>query len=428
MLFVAFLIALWLPVNAEPVQDRISGQWYGYWLRAGDTLAVTLNITRDAGTGKYSALFDADRLRVIGIPFTDVSVEGCCNVRMTLRGDRTTMTFSGTVRADSLLGLLRDEDGEGRFAFTRARGNALPVEEKEVTFQNGVVTLSGSLLLPQTGHRLPAVVFLHGSGAEGRWGSRYLATQFAKQGIAALIYDKRGVGKSKGDWRTASIDDLVADAVAAVAQLAQETRIDPSRIGIHGHSQGGTLAPMVAVRSGRIAFIVASAAAGTPTDSTEIFSILNSVYPRASTAQDSADARRYVSELVGVAYHGEERSELDALTQQMRGRKWFFAPPAADNSYWTFSREFARYRPLEWWKQVRVPVLLVFGAADQRVPAAQSAARISNELLQNASGADVSVRIFPGADHTFRLAPGPSGWPRTASGYLATLLDWIKKQ
>jgi len=69
------------------------------------------------------------------------------------------------------------------------------------------------------------VVFLHGSGSEGRWASRYLGTQLATHGIAALIFDKRGVGGSTGDWRRATLDDLAGDGVAAVARLLQEPRI-----------------------------------------------------------------------------------------------------------------------------------------------------------------------------------------------------------
>jgi dienelactone hydrolase len=72
-----------------------------------------------------------------------------------------------------------------------------------------------------------------------------------------------------------------------------------------------------------------------------------------------------------------------------------------------------------------VPVLLMYGAEDQRVPAAESAARISAAVLRNHEGADVTVRIFPGADHSFRLPPGPSEWPVTAPDYLATLTDWL---
>jgi hypothetical protein len=210
--------------------------------------------------------------------------------------------------------------------------------------------------------------------------------------------------------------------------LRGEPRVDARRIGIHGHSQGGTLAPMVAVQSPEIAFVIASAGAGLPADSVEIFSILNYYYQRASSAKDSADLRDYVGELVGAAYQGRPRARLDSLAVAMRERPWFIAPPAPDHWYWTFARQYAQYRPLEWWARVRVPALLIYGAEDQRVPARASAERIAATMQRNAPGVDLTVKILPGADHTFRLAPGPGGWPRTAPDYIPTLLQWLGKR
>jgi pimeloyl-ACP methyl ester carboxylesterase len=413
---------------ASAAQAQIAGQWQGYWFRSGDSLAVTLHVQRDPTTNAYSATFDSDRLRVTGIPFAEVKVQGCCDVTMRLQGDRTSTLFTGTIRGNILSGTLREEQSEGRFAYSRVPTASAPLVEREITFQNGDVLLAGSLILPAKGSRHPAVVFIHGSGGEGRWASRYLATAFAAHGVAALIYDKRGVGKSSGDWRTATLDDLAGDAAAAVARLRQEKEIDGQRIGIHGHSQGGTLAPMIAARSKTIAFLIASAAAGVPPDSTEIFSVLNSVYPNATSSADSANVQAYVIELVAVAYQGRPRNRLDSLVVQFQGRPWFFAPPAPDASYWSFSRILAQYRPLDWWRQVRVPVLLIYGAEDQRVPAAESAARIAGELLRQTPDADVTVRILPNADHSFRLPPGPSGWPNTAPDYLPTLLNWLSQR
>ncbi|HEU0299488.1 MAG TPA: alpha/beta fold hydrolase [Longimicrobium sp.] len=425
MRLVAILAALCtIPLTAA-AQDPLAGEWRGHWSRAGDTMAVTMHVAHDAAASRYAATFDSDRLRVSGIPFAGVQLQGCCQVTLTLRGDRTTTVFTGTLRGDSLAGALREGESEGRFAFARASRAGPVFEEREITFPSGDATLAGSLILPSTGTGLPAVVFLHGSGAEGRWASRYLATRLASRGIAALIFDKRGVGRSTGDWRQATPDDIAGDGVAAVARLLQEPRIDGRRIGIHGHSQGGTLAPLVAARSGHVAFVVASAAAGLPMDSTEIFSVLSSVLARTPTAADSADARAYVAALVSAAYHGGPRARLDSLAAALRDRPWFFAPPPADDGYWTFSRTFARYRPLEWWARIRVPVLLMYGAADERVPAAESAARIAAAVLRSHAGADLTVRILPGADHTFRLPPGPGGWPVTAPDYLPALLDWL---
>lgn len=419
------LLAVCTSAGVASPQDRFGGEWRGHWARAGDTMAVTMHIQRDGRTGRYTATFDAERLRVSGIPFDTVRVEGCCNVTMTLRGDRTTTSFAGTLRSDSVVGTLRDGGSEGRFAFARSKTTGPLFDEREIVFANGSVSLAGSLILPLRGSSLPAVVFVHGSGAEGRWASRFLATQLASHGIAALIFDKRGVGRSTGDWRQATLDDLAGDAGAAVTALLKEPRIDHRRIGIHGHSQGGTLAPLVAVRSEHVAFVIGSAAAGVPTDSVEIFSILNSVYPQATTAEDSAMARAYVSELVAVAYRGRMRQRLDSLVTSFRDRPWFFAPPPPDNSYWAFSKVFAQYDALAWWARVRVPILLIYGSDDQRVPAAESAARISATVLRATRNADVTVRILPGADHTFRLPPGPSEWPRTAPDYISSLLNWL---
>ena len=261
-------------VAASPVegQDQLAGHWNGYWWRAGDSMHVTLDLHRDAATGRYAATFSAARLRVAGIPFTELRVDGCCDVMMTLRGDRTTAVFTGTLRGDSLTGTLEESTGNGRFAYGRALKAAPSFVEREVTFKNGSVTLAGTLLLPQRTKAVAAVVFIHGSGAEGRWASRYLATQLASGGIAALIFDKRGVGGSSGDWRSATLEDLAADGAAAVAFARREATIDSARVGLHGHSQGGTLAPLVAARAQNVAFIVGSAAAGVPTDSTEMFS------------------------------------------------------------------------------------------------------------------------------------------------------------
>lgn len=418
------LAIILLTLGAGTANGQLGGDWRGYWTRAGDTMPVTLHLKADPGTRQLTATFDSDRLRVMGIPFTQATVTGA-NIVMRLQGDRTTTVFTGTIRGNTISGSFEEAGSHGAFSYTRAAsGGAAPVE-REVSFRNGDVTLAGSLLQPTTPGRHAAVVFIHGSGAEGRWASRFLAMKLVERGVAALIFDKRGVGKSTGDWRTATLDDLAGDAIAAVDLLRQDPGVDARRIGVHGHSQGGTIAPIIAARSPNVAFVVASAASGVPTDSTEIYSLINTVYFSATTAADSAAARDYVSEAVSVAYHGKPRARFDSLAAQDKGRPWYFAPPPPDASYWSFSRMFNEYKPLDWWRQVRVPVLLIYGAADQRVPAAESAARITAALAQGGKSLDLTTRILPAADHTFRLPPGPGGWPGSAPDYLPTLLDWI---
>src|SRR4029078_58054 len=93
-------------------------------------------------------------------------------------------------------------------------------EEHPVEFQNHDVKLAGSLLLPRSEVPFPAVVFVHGAGQQTREPYREAGEYFARQGIAALIYDKRGVGQSGGAYESrAPYENLVDDALTAVGHL-----------------------------------------------------------------------------------------------------------------------------------------------------------------------------------------------------------------
>jgi dipeptidyl aminopeptidase/acylaminoacyl peptidase len=304
-----------------------------------------------------------------------------------------------------------------------------PPRERPVVFANGGVRLAGSILLPEGAGPFPGVVFLHGSGAEGRWASRYLATQFARRGIAALIYDKRGVAESTGDWRTAGFEDLTEDALAAITCLRQCPEVSPKRVGFHGHSQGGTIMPLVASRTKDLAFVVASAGSGVSVEECEVFSLENSLGVREMNSADRELAKRFVRAVAAAAYRSTPREDLEAIEKKIVGKPWAFSVPPATDWWWAFSRRIAHYDALVYWKQVSAPTLLVYGENDERVPARRSASRIAEAFL-GGKGRELSVRIFEKADHTFRLPPERSGrfsWPRTAPGYPEDVGDWVSR-
>src|SRR5690606_17482638 len=122
--------------------------------------------------------------------------------------------------------------------------------------RSGEITLAGTLTLPRGSGPHPAIVLLHGGGAQTRdffWLPHFLA----RRGFAVLAYDKRGVGQSTGDWRNASVQDLADDALAAVAFLNADRRIRDHRIGLYGASAGGWTAPVAAQRApDQIAFVI----------------------------------------------------------------------------------------------------------------------------------------------------------------------------
>jgi pimeloyl-ACP methyl ester carboxylesterase len=126
---------------------------------------------------------------------------------------------------------------------------------QEVSFPGGAngVVLAGTLTRPRISNPVPALVLVHGSGKTDRDESGYghkpflvLADALTRAGFAVLRYDKRGVGQSTGDGRAATTLDLKADAQAAIRYLQGRSKIDTLRIAVVGHSEGGTIAALLA--------------------------------------------------------------------------------------------------------------------------------------------------------------------------------------
>jgi uncharacterized protein len=420
----AFLVAALFPA-ALHAQDPALGSWQGYWTRAADTLLVTMDIQPGDSSNRYRVTFSSDRVRVTGIPFSSAERDGCCRIRMTLRGDATTVVFDGRVAGDSITGTFTEAGANGTFALRRRPTSRAALGEEEVQFSNGDVRLSGTLILPTSAPPYPAIVMAHGSGAEGRWANRFLARRFAEAGVAALIFDKRGVGQSSGDWRAAGFEDLASDVASGVAMLRARRDIRAERIGLFGHSQGGTILPLAATAAGGVAFLIASAASAVPTDSAERFSLRNATGFSTLPPDEAAQANDYVETVVAVAYHGAPRSRLDSLAAALSGKPWFFPLPPPTSHYWAFSRRIAPYEPQAQWMRVQASVLVMYGSADQRVPVEPSIQAIRHALAAGHRDPP-TVCVYAGADHTQRVRRPGDVWPRNAEGYLEDVAAWTR--
>ena len=398
----------------------LEGTWSGTWIKNGDSLPVVVRFTR--ADNLYSGTFDSDALQVSKIPFAEVSESGR-QVHLVLKGDQSTIVFDGEESAGAIDGSLTENNSKGSFHLVRSEAATLQVQSRDVTFNNGDVKIAGSILIPEGNGRHAAILFLNGSGPEGRFANRWLAERFAQAGFLALIYDKRGVGRSSGDWKASGFDDLAGDAAAGIRFLRSLPEVDPAGVGIYGHSQGGTIAPLVAARSGNLAFIIASAPGGIDPAQVEEYSVGNSVGISSLPPNEASDAREFVHAIVDVAYRGQPRTELDAVSAKFRDRKWYFDPPPAGNFYWSFSRRIAGFQPARFWTQVQAPVLLLFAEKDERIPSDESA-RASLAALRSRNGADVMVKTFPGADHTFTLPVASGGWPKHVPDYANIMIRW----
>ena len=144
----------------------------------------------------------------------------------------------------------------------------LGYQVEEVRFPGGAegVELAGTLTLPDGDGPHPAVVLLSGSGPQDRDESTrpaaliepfaLIADALTRAGIGVLRYDDRGVGGSTGDYGTATVADLTGDGRAALDYLMTRADVDPARLGVLGHSEGGLYAATLGAEDPRVAFIV----------------------------------------------------------------------------------------------------------------------------------------------------------------------------
>ena len=390
------------------------------------------------------AYLDSPGMMILGKPLESVRFERP-RVRFTTPDDHPVL-FEGVVAGDSIVGTavvhVWDTIPEGdtarvRFTLRRAIVPPPPYATRNVTFQNGEVRLGGTVYLPPgMPHTLPGVVILQGSTANLRHEYRFYADHFARAGFAVMTFDKRGHGESSGDYRAASYDDLAADAAAALAALRAEPEVARSRVGLWGLSQGAFIAPMVAARSESLAFVVAVSAPGLSTGACAAYQDsvrLRSAGFSVADAESAAALDRLLLEWVRTGRHPYG---FEAHLARVADTAWRRAssiprslprPPALDGWYW----RGRALDPLPAWRGLHVPALVVFGVADELLPAAASAANIE-KALGEARNRDHTVKSFPAANHMLLTLPRTAGgawewdWPRAAPGYLELVTDWMR--
>ena len=416
------------------------GYWEGSVTREGKVWRVNLEITRAGADKGFKAV--ADFVDAGGIDRVFTVEYDAPHVRLERpQPGGAPVVFDGSVAGDRFSGKFSGVGTTADFTFRR-RGDSKPrfYREEAVTFSNGEVKLSGTLLLPLgKAARLPAVVFAHGGAPEARAVNKGWALHFVRRGIAALVYDKRGVGESTGDWRAANLEDLASDLLAGVRLLKARRDIDPRRIAVAGHSQGGTIAPLAAVKSRDVSYVISSAPSA-------VNYAEQSVYHRANVMRESGfseEAVRIATALREKLYATgrmllqndpraeAERGKVSAELEKYKDAPWLDAaalPPNLDNDKPTKGGlELLFFEPLPVWEGLRVPALFVWGDKDTVVPVEKGRAII--ESARRRSGAsDYTIKVFPNVTHAITISrPQSAGWdfPRAANGYLEATADWL---
>ena len=282
-----------------------------------------------------------------------------------------------------------------------------PYLDEEVTYQNvkDAVTLAGTLTLPPTGGPFPAVILITGSGQEDRdetvYGHRpflVLADYLTRRGLAVLRVDDRGVGGSTGDVLQATSEDFARDVLAGVAFLKARKEIDPQRIGLIGHSEGGLIAPLVAVDSNDVALIVLMAGPGVRGDlviEDQIVSLMRADGADQAAIDATLQVQRRLVEVVQTETDPhlaqEKLRDLGCTEAQIQTltSKWFY--------FWV------THDPKETLRRVKCPVLAINGALDIQVSAQVNLPAIE-QALREGGNPDFTVQELPSLNHLFQTA------------------------
>jgi pimeloyl-ACP methyl ester carboxylesterase len=287
--------------------------------------------------------------------------------------------------------------------------------------------------LPKKAKRLPAVVFVTGSGPQDRDEDsigagglkmaifKTMAITFGEAGIASLRCDDLGTGASTGDFAKGTRQSFTSLVAAEIAALRGEAAIDPARIGLVGHSEGGYLAPLVALLDPKLRALVLMAAPARPLDAILIEQIENGMRSGGST-QDNIDREIAKVKRVFVAWRAGVKIPADV--------------PEAEREAWEkqapWFQSYLDHDPLlvpE--KLVRIAVFVAQGDADQQVPAAE--ADLLAGALARAGNKKAQVKRYPGLNHLF--FKGKTGTfsdyadPEAVvdAGFLADAVTFLKK-
>jgi uncharacterized protein len=355
----------------------------------GHTLAFALV---DAGA-KWTAAFGADGVECT---FSQRGISLPCTIE----------SVSAEVFAERAAGG-RPQDPEPPF----------PYEVQEVTYEHpeAGLRLAGTLTLPADGPH-PVALLISGSGAQDRdetvAGHRpflVLADHLSRNGIAVLRVDDRGVGGSTGNADAATMEDFAKDVEAGITFLSSHPQVDGEKIGLIGHSEGGAIAPYVAARNSKVAFVIMLAGPGVTggdllieqvgallrTMDADEAAIAEAKAAQAevmkvlATTADDTQARAAIRKIMDPEGVGGEA--VDAQLEMVVG-PWF--------------RTFVAYDPAPTLKKLRIPILAVNGALDTQVVASQNIPAIEKAVSGNPKA---KVVVLDGLNHLFQ--PATTGSP-----------------
>lgn len=396
--------------------QNLIGEWSGQLnVSPQMSLKLVFRISVDS-----TITMDSPDQGAYGIPTETVYLS---NDSISVRVSKLMMSYTGHLTDNTIYGTFKQGAVELPLTLTLGEEKArrpqtpvapFPYTTEEVKIAHDDVTLAGTLTIPENAStQTPIVVMVTGSGQQNRDEEMFehkpfavIADFLARNGVASLRYDDRGVGESIGSLANATTADFAVDAESVVSYIRATNRF--GRVGLLGHSEGGLIGYMLAAKPGVLDFLVSIAGPAVRGDSILISQNRNALAKSGITgsqADDFIDALTRAFQLKINGYNqpltDEHLSQLYPtwsasplsmqLAQSLRG---LFKP--GGSSAWT--DYFIAYSPADDMRRINIPTLIVYGGKDTQVPAAINA----ETAHRNAPMAQVVV--FPYANHLMQHA------------------------
>src|ERR1043165_8925812 len=425
-----------LAVVAQVSTPTVAGNWLATLDVGGAKLRLVLKVEKSPNG--YAAKFDSPDQGAMDLPIDSIVLDGN---KLSFAATKFGISYEGTLNetGDEISGTFKQGAGSTPMLFKRvAEAPALnrpqdpnkpyPYDEQEVSYRNEKdnVKIAGTLTLPRVGGPYPAVLLITGSGSQdrnetiaGHHPFLVLADHLTRNGIAVLRVDDRGIGGTDLGSRSATSENFAEDVLAGVNFLKQRREIDPKRIGLIGHSEGGMIAPMVAARRKDGAFIVLLSglgqrgedviytqtelihkAQGTPPETlAHIVSLSRRINAVVKAETDEKRIEQGINEEI-AAYVGSlgdsQKASFEPVAKEIKA----FIPMYKTPWY----RYFIMFDPQPVLKNVKVPVLALNGEHDLQVAWKENLDLIAASLKAGGNQ-DVTVRAFPNLNPLFQTSP-----------------------
>ncbi|MGL2965418.1 alpha/beta hydrolase family protein [Flavobacterium sp. XGLA_31] len=424
-------LSLCLLLCLSPVfGQKIAGSWVGELDVPGAKIPLVFNIQANGTELKTTLDSPMQGVKDLATDKTTLT-----NNELTIDAKSIGIQYKGTFENEKINGtffqggaslpLVLSRKKEGEFEMKRPQEPKAPFDynSEDITFVNpkDANTLAGTLTTPKNKKNFPVAILITGSGAENRNSEIFghkpfwvIADDFAKKGIGVLRLDDRGVGGSSKGVKEDTSENFAGDINAAVEYLAAKGY---TKIGLIGHSEGGMIAPMVAVQNKKVSFVISMAGPGIPVEDLLLLQSTAIAKAEGATDDDLKISNGMNKKLYGFVknYSGNDlKTDIKTvIAEEFKKFPKNQLPPEdkmpdlinqqameLTNPWFVY---FIKYNPDAYWSKLKIPVLAINGTKDLQVLATENLAGIKKSL-EKAGNKKFAVQSFDGLNHLFQTA------------------------